>query len=245
MIVKIKHPLVIDISLWEPLIYWERLDPQPDGVIMKASQNNFIDPSVKQHCSDLSTRTYKRGLYHFLVQDDIAKQVKTYLDLCREVGALDGDTWLFEFPPVLDVEVKYTISREKAAGQVKAWLDAVESATHRKPMIYTSQNFWNNYICSLLLFQTIPPKWTSDYPLWVAQYYNNPDLHDEPAPLPMGWTDWVGWQYYDAYVFPNNAIPFNGCDVNVFKREYLDAIENPHPRGSKMIMDGTLFTEQT
>ncbi|WP_337013269.1 glycoside hydrolase family 25 protein [Pantoea sp. AS142] len=58
----------------------------------------------------------------------------------------------------------------------------------RKPLIYCSNNFWNNYISG--------NKYAfSEYPLWIANWNV-----DEPA-IPATWTDagksWSVWQYSD------------------------------------------------
>ncbi len=224
LVVILKEPCGIDISLWEYPIYWNIVSPKPTCVIAKASEDYFPDPTVVEHCENMKGLGYLRGLYHFLREDDIARQIRVYLDVCREVGALVDNVWKFEFPPVLDVEVVAENKGSRFAGQVKAWLDGVELATKRRPMIYTSQYYWNDYVCSKFLWTTIAPSWTNDYPLWCAQYFDDPNLHKEPHPLPKGWTNWVGWQYYTAARF--EGIPHNGVDVNLFKQEYLDTLTN-------------------
>ena len=219
----LKSPVAgIDISMWEPdkVIDWSKMDPRVKFVIPKFSEYSWKDPEVQKHSYRLASLPYKRGGYHFLHEDDIPKQVATYLQVSREVGALEGSAWKYEIPPILDVEVKAKIRGEHFANQVYAWLQMVTDAAGVRPLIYTSENFWNNYVCTWRANKLIAPAWTSNYDLWVAQYPYVPYINASTGPrkLPLGWFRWVGWQYYDAYRFA--AIKYNGCDVNVMTEAY-------------------------
>ena len=223
----LKSPVAgIDISMWEPdkVIDWSKMDPRVMVVIAKFSEYSWKDPEVQKHCFRLANMAYKRGGYHFLHEDDIPKQVDTFLRVSREVGALIGKKWMFEVPPILDVEVKARIKGDHFADQIYTWLNMVENACGVKPMIYTSEHFWNDFVCKYVNGHLIPPYWTSDYKLWVAQYPWPVNLNNTPAPrkLPAGWDKWVGWQYFDAYRF--QAIKYNGCDVNLIDQEWFDSL---------------------
>ncbi len=217
-----KQRIVIDISLWERDIFWDRLSPRPYGVITKASEYKWKDPMVVEHSRNMTAGGYLRGLYHFFRENDVQAQVDLFLDVSKEVGAFVHGKWMWEFPPILDVEETPEKQGKNYAGQLKAWLDLVEKATRTRPIIYTSQFYWK-FACTFLFSQPIAPTWTNRYPLWVAQYFDEPDLHDKPHPLPAGWTDYVGWQYATDGRF--EGIPFDGVDVNVFKDGYLDTID--------------------
>ena len=70
------------------------------------------------------------------------------------------------------------------------WLTAVEDATGRTPLIYTSRAWWKDRItdANLSKFQR--------YPIWLAQYV--PDStkgQDVPKNLPAAWTTWAIWQF--------------------------------------------------
>jgi lysozyme len=223
----LKSPIAgIDISFWEPaeLIDWDDMPQEVKVVIVKASELDWVDPDVGLHCANLAPRNFKRGLYHFLHENDIEKQINTFLRVASDVGALVDGKWLFEVPPVLDIEVAYKKKGLNAQTQIWAWLYAVERATDVRPVIYTNQNYWNNYVCiwDRKKWKLIAPEWTADYPLWVAQYPYRPDLVSKPGKLPLGWTDWVGWQYSAAYKF--DAILHNGCDVNLIKEDWYKTL---------------------
>lgn len=217
-----KQRIVIDISMWERDIFWDRLSPLPVGVIAKASEYTWTDPLFRTHCENMTAGGFLRGIFHFFREDDVQQQVDLFLKLSREVGALVGNKWMYEFEPILDVEETPKVIGRKYAAQLKYWLDGVEQETGLKPMIYTSNNYWK-FACTFgLNIGIMAPLWTKDYRLWCAQYPNNPDLQDAPYPLPVGWKEWAGWQYAANARF--NGVPYDGVDINVFKDDYIDSI---------------------
>ena len=228
----LKSPIAgIDISKWEPelAITWSKMDERVKLVISKFTQYDWKDVQAQAHCEALSSLFYKRGGYHFMHEDDIPKQANKFIQVSREVGALVGNRWVFEVPPILDVEVKAKKRGDHFAGQVYTLLNMIENACGVRPLIYTSEYFWNYYVCKVVNNHLIPPYWTSDYKLWVAQYPWLVNMNNAHAPLklPAGWDDWVMWQYYDAYRF--DAIKWNGCDVNLVKQEWFYSLGNPAP----------------
>jgi len=217
-----KNKIVIDISMWEKDIFWDRLSPRPVGVITKASEYTWTDPLVHEHCRNMTAGGFLRGIFHFFREDDVQQQIDLFLKLSREVGALVGNKWMFEFEPILDVEETPKVIGRKYAAQLKFWLDGVEAATGLKPMIYTSENYFK-FACSFgLNIGTLAPSWTGDYRLWCAQYPDQPDLQHAPYPLPAGWKEWTGWQYAADARF--TGVPYDGVDINVFKDAYLSTI---------------------
>jgi GH25 family lysozyme M1 (1,4-beta-N-acetylmuramidase) len=214
------------------------------GVIMKATQGKYyVDPTCAASYAGAGLRGIPRGLYHFLEPNDISSQVDNFIVQCEAVGALKDGKWLAEIPPVLDVEYhppKDGVVGQQLAAQVKAWLDMVEARTGVRPMVYTSENFWN-FLCTPIYWtqytengvvkydwittgSATAPAWTPDYPLWTAQYPYTPDAQTEPARLPRGWNDWKLWQYSDD----GEMAGIGGrVDVNVFngtKEEWYDFI---------------------
>jgi lysozyme len=70
------------------------------------------------------------------------------------------------------------------------FLVKVEQLTGKKPAIYTSAGFWNEYV-------NPKPAWAHEYELLVAHY----TAQHSPI-LPIGWDKWTIWQYTDAFYFP-------------------------------------------
>jgi LysM repeat protein len=96
-----------------------------------------------------------------------------------------------ELPAVLDLETNDGQAKGKIIPRVKTWLDLVEAAFGRKPMIYSRANFLQDYFSEA---GGGPPSWAKDYPLWLAQYPNVYVEGSQPT-LPRGWFQWTFWQY--------------------------------------------------
>ena len=154
----------IDVSGWVASPDWGAVSAQGvKFVFVKASENTFADSKFSQHWQGSKSVGMLRGAYHFFHPEtnNSAQQSSIFI---QAVGADKG-----ELPPVLDVEQVYVngnpISMPTGDAMValmKQWLDPVESAFGRKPMIYASAFFLNQ--------QGVNASWLNDYPLWVAQY---------------------------------------------------------------------------
>jgi lysozyme len=91
------------------------------------------------------------------------------------VGSLAAN----DLPPVVDIEIfKGVYGSGSVAANLQTWLDTVEKALSRKPMIYTNTNFW--HITTNADF--------SKYPLWIAKYGVS-----QPK-IPSSWKNWSFWQ---------------------------------------------------
>jgi lysozyme len=191
----------LDISGYTTVNNWNTVASQGvKFVFVKASENGFTDPAFGQHWQNAKNVGILRGAYHFFHPEaDPAHQADVF------IAAVGADKR--ELPPVLDLESVYVngVAIALPAGDamvsvVKVWLDRVESAFGRKPMIYTSYSFVNS--------QRISAPWLINYPLWLAQYpyqpgttqqYQNPQNVPTPSPYmpqqPPGFQPWTFWQY--------------------------------------------------
>jgi GH25 family lysozyme M1 (1,4-beta-N-acetylmuramidase) len=154
-----------------------------------------------------------RGAYHFfsLLSDDIDLQINNFLHLGIDFKAQGI------LPPVLDIEEdsrpfdkdNIILNRELVVTRIRIWLEAVEAATGRKPIIYCRKSFWEDVIGDPPGFQ--------DYLLWVAYYRN-----DLPPKVPNGWNGkWHFWQYTDKGLL-NGVGKF---DLNHFSGEFQDLLK--------------------
>lgn len=167
----------IDVSHWQGTVDWQRV--AGDGVafaFIKATEGgDYVDPQFVANWDGAARAGVLRGAYHFFrPQTDAAAQAQQFL---RTVGVRAGD-----LPPVLDVEVTDGRSAAQIAAGVRTWLEIVESATGRRPILYTRASFWTAQMGAGF----------GAYPLWVAHYGAV-----EPA-VPSGWDRWTFWQHSDA-----------------------------------------------
>ena len=73
----------------------------------------------------------------------------------------------------------------------KIWLDEVEQAFGRKPVIYSGVSFLETNFSEL---GGGPPAWAKDYPFWLGWYPNQYTPGMSPL-MPRGWFNWTFWQY--------------------------------------------------
>ncbi len=179
-----------------------------------------------------------RGAYHFFRSNvDPKKQATKFIDYVKSMN--DNG----ELPPVLDLETPDGQAKEKIISRAKTWLDLVEAAFGRKPIIYSGQFFLQDHFSEV---GGGPPAWAKEYPLWLAQYPNNHVEGSQPA-LPRGWFKWTFWQYSEKGVV--NGINakvdldvFNGTLEELYKFAGAQLItEKPQTPQKHAVAAGDLF----
>ncbi|BAZ24941.1 peptidoglycan binding domain-containing protein [Kalymmatonema gypsitolerans NIES-4073] len=187
----------IDVSNWNgDSINWQKV--KTSGVsfaFAKATEGgDWVDKCFAKNWEEMKEAGVIRGAYHFFRPlRDPSEQAQNYL---RIVGKIEPN----DLPPVLDLE-HYPKEVEEQWKQfqlseriqrVQKWLDIVESATGRKPIIYTSWGFWTSYMDDRQEF--------TKYPLWVANFTNKP----QPQVPANNWgrNGWIFWQYTETGTVP-------------------------------------------
>ena len=167
----------IDVSHWQGTVDWKAV--AADGVefaFIKATEGgDYVDPRFAANWAGAQRAGVVRGAYHFYrPQTDALAQAAHFL---RTVQLAPGD-----LPPVLDVEVTDGRSAAQIAAGVRTWLQEVERATGRRPILYTRASFWTGQMGGGF----------GGYPLWVAHYgVSSPNI-------PAEWSGWTFWQHSDA-----------------------------------------------
>jgi lysozyme len=196
----------LDVSYWDAGIDWPKVRATGQRfTFVKATEGeNYTDPTFDDNWIGAKAAGLLRGAYHFFrCNADPAKQATRFL------GALEamGDTG--ELPPVIDLETNDGQTTAKVVSRVKAWLDLVEAACGKRPIIYSGPYFLQDHFSEL---GGGPPAWAKDYPLWIAQYPHTYVPGSQPI-LPRGWFAWKFWQFSDkGQVNGINA----RVDMNVF-----------------------------
>lgn len=172
----------IDVSIYQPKIDWKKVALTADFAFIKATEGTSrVDTSFAGNWQNAKSSGVLRGAYHFFHGDmDGAKQATHFLSI---MGSLE-DT---DLPPIIDLEhAKKGEKSNTLSKNVSDWIQTVEAATKRKPMIYVSPGFWNEHMASRT--DSFP---YGNYPLWVANY----GVHKPGLPHDGTWTDWTFWQY--------------------------------------------------
>jgi GH25 family lysozyme M1 (1,4-beta-N-acetylmuramidase) len=196
----------IDVSYWDAGIDWPKVRATGQRfVFVKATEGDFhSDQTFGANWAGAKSAGLLRGAYHFFrCNVDAKKQATRYVNYVKSEND-DG-----ELPPVLDIESNDGQKKDKIIERAKLWLDLVEAAFGKKPIIYSGQYFLQDYFSEA---GGGPPVWAKDYPLWLAQYPNNYAEGSQPF-LPRGWFKWTFWQYSEKGRV--NGINAN-VDLNVF-----------------------------
>jgi lysozyme len=221
----------IDVSYWNAGIDWPKVRAAGQRfVFAKASEGDtYADPTFDDNWRGAKAAGFLRGAYHFFRSNvDAKKQANKFIDYVKSMND-DG-----ELPPVLDLETNDGQTREKIITRVKTWLDLVETAFNRKPIIYSGQYFLQDYFSEV---GGGPPMWAKDYPLWLAQYPNQYIPGIDPV-LPRGWFKWTFWQY-------SKKGRVNGINANVDLDVFHGSLEELyHFAGSEIHKDGTQIPQK-
>jgi lysozyme len=185
----------IDVSHHQHSIDW--------GAVAKESKMKFAYLKATEgatHVDDALARNWKGaraaglavGAYHYYSFCSAPEgQAANYL------AVLPKDERML--PPVLDVEHLMNCppdaDPELVRSKLRTWLDTVERATGRKPMIYATRDVLDDYILGAL-----------DNGLWVR--------HTPVDAEPVFELSWVFWQYDDRWTIAGIDV---GVDQDVFR----------------------------
>lgn len=181
----------IDVSHYQKHIHWDSVARVGIAfVFVKATEGRELSDSLFcRNWDELRRVGLRRGAYHFyrpgVPAEEQARHFIHWVDL--QAGDL---------PPVLDIEIIDTLTRQQLHQELRIWLAIVEEAYQVRPIIYTYVRFYNRHLRGVF----------PDYPLWIARY-------NRRAPrLPDG-RSWHFWQYDNNSRVAGIGQP---VDLNVF-----------------------------
>ena len=185
------EPDFADVSHWEKVDFGKY---DKKILITKATEaESYIDPTFKDIKNKCKEKGITFGAYHFFrCNKDAVKQAEHFLKVSEET----------DMPPILDIESLDGASTEKCKFKIKVWLDIVEKATGKTPIIYSGHSF----LAELKLDQSF-----SRYPLWLARYT------DKTPSAPFPWKEWTIWQFSDKAEFKG----IGQCDGNIYNKKVL------------------------
>jgi GH25 family lysozyme M1 (1,4-beta-N-acetylmuramidase) len=172
--------LGVDVSHWEGTIDWSTAAGAIGFAYFKCTDGiKLVDSQFEQNRGGVSTVGIPHAPYHYYQPTlDPLVQAEHFI---RTAGT--------DYPRyIVDIESPDRIF--DSAARLQAFLQQVEHLTTRKPAIYTSAGYWNEFIQPT-------PAWASQYDLVVAHYTT------QHAPtLPHGWDHWTIWQFSEHFWFP-------------------------------------------
>ena len=181
----------IDVSYWQSGIDWPKVRATGQRfVIIKATEGEtYIDPTFADDWVGAGSSGLLRAPYCFFhPKQDPKKQADNFINLVRAQAARG------ELPAAVDLEVTDGLTKDRIIPRVKTWLDQVEAAFGRKPMIYAGVSFLET---NFSLPGGGPPPWAKDHPFWLGWYPFQYTEGMNPL-MPRGWFNWTFWQYSET-----------------------------------------------
>jgi lysozyme len=164
----------IDVSRYQGNINWTQV--KQAGIrfaFIKATEGtDYVDPNFAANWREAKEKGVARGAYHFFrPAQDGKTQAEHFL---KHLDFAKGD-----LPPVLDLEVTDDVNATAIRREALEWLETVEKATGKRPLVYTLPHYARSYLDGKL----------AKYPLWVVDL-----TFLWPSESP-GWESWTFWQH--------------------------------------------------
>lgn len=183
-----------DVSEYQDEIDWSEVktldnDYELSFVFIRATVgNDRLDKRFEENWLKAKENHIIRGAYHYYrPNENSLEQAELFI---KTVSLQKGD-----LPPVLDIEqLPKNQSIERLKIGLKRWLIAVEEHYKVKPIIYTGERYYNDFL----------KKEFSDYLFWIANYNFYREKMEE---------DWLFWQFTEKATV--SGIKGN-VDVNIF-----------------------------
>ncbi|MFT3694975.1 MAG: GH25 family lysozyme [Kofleriaceae bacterium] len=197
----------IDVFNGQGAIDWSMVSSSGRGfAFIKATQGTYNKQTTfPTNWTNAQTNAVKRSPYHFFdgTNDGVA-QANAFLEAVTAAGGLGSG----DLPAMLDIECptsateantqsncEYTgdsgwVDTATLNQRIFDWLDTVEAATGRKPIIYSYPSWFADV--------KVTDSRLADYPLFIASY-------NSCATIPAPWTTAVFWQYSATGTVPGIA----------------------------------------
>lgn len=168
-----------DVSHWENIINWVTATPSLAFAYYKATDGeDFIDSQFGNNQDGCDETGLPHAPYHWWQElEDPEVQAHHFVETTQGTYK----------KRIVDVEPRVTFPG--IVDKLERHLHKIEDLQGFKPAIYSSKNYWNNYI------KPNPP-WASEYDFIIAQYSYRLTLI--PAYVPKA----TFWQFTDEFYFP-------------------------------------------
>ena len=189
-----------DVSRYQKTINWSKLDEESniEFVFMKATEGiSYVDPTFKTNWKNAKNTNLICGAYHyFLPKISVRKQFANF----KRTALLKKK----DLVPLLDVETTQGLSRTALIKRIKEWLNLAEAHYGKKPMIYTTQRFYNTHLKNRF----------DKYEFVIARYNTKP-------PYMLDRRKVTFWQYTDRGRLPGISVNVDRQNFNGSKKELM------------------------
>lgn len=184
----------IDVSEYQGKISWSYVDtiekqyPLRFVFIRATAGNDAVDRRFKRNWEGAKKNKMIRGAYHYYrPNENSLEQAQLFI---KTVRLQKGD-----LPPVLDIEkLPKNQSMTNLKKGLRRWLQAVENHYKVKPIIYTGEKYYDDFLKEEF----------SDYLFWIANYnFYREEIQD----------DWLFWQFTERAAVPGIQ---GNVDVNIY-----------------------------
>jgi lysozyme len=183
-----------DVSEYQGKIDWNKVQqnnidfPLKFVFIRATAGRNRVDTSYKTNWAAAQEEGFICGAYHYYrPNENSLKQAENFI---KTVKLREGD-----LPPVLDIEkIPRNQSMDSLKTGLKRWLDKVEKHYGVRPIIYSGESFYTDFLETEF----------EGYNLWIANYsFFEEEIRKE----------WLFWQFTDKAEL--QGIKGN-VDVNIY-----------------------------
>jgi lysozyme len=183
-----------DVSQFQGKIKWDLVEhvdksfPLGFVFIRATAGRNKVDSQFKRNWIGAKKKKIIRGAYHYYrPNENSIEQANLFIKTVR-LGP--GD-----LPPVLDIEkLPKNQSIDSLKVGLKRWLDKVERHYKVKPIIYTGERYYDDFLKSEF----------KEYPFWIANYNFFVEEMDD---------NWLFWQFTEKASIPGIK---GNVDLNIY-----------------------------
>jgi lysozyme len=188
-----------DVSFWNGNVDFVKMAAAGASFVFVKASELFTDSKFATFWPAAKAAGLLRGAFHYMNWN--ASEIDQATLFC---ALLTNDTG--ELPPTLDLEDDPTLHNLSAAevrGKTWNFLNAVEKATGKVPMLYCGYYFWKQW-------GNTDPAWAK-YPFWLPWYANEAIIQ-----VPPPWTKWNFWQYTSNGSGPTYGSQSLSMDMSYF-----------------------------
>ena len=184
----------IDVSEFQGEVDWDEIEileekyPVQFVFIRATAGNDRVDKRFKENWNGAKENKIMRGAYHYYrPNENSIEQANLFI---KTVKLQKGD-----LPPVLDIErLPKNQSLDSLKKGLKRWLTKVESHYQVRPIIYTGERYYSDFLKEEF----------SEYLFWIANYnFYREKIED----------DWLFWQFTEKASLPGIK---HRVDVNIY-----------------------------